>query len=229
MTSIFPGSRNWGSRPTLSFAELLRSGQTSYCLLSNSSSSSIKATWGKPSNLWTPRVYSLRARVPSCIWIRWIQYATHMNNFTSPPKLAMSTAMQNYAPTPSYFTSGQHFLETFTLLPETTRTTNSRWLQSFLSSNSKHNFCYPMANISPSHIQQCLNLTMHISLRHLAAKMLSQFYHNFILLPYFCPYYETCSINVNPLFHAAIKNLHIKPYGIFFLLLHHPPLFYNNT
>ena len=34
----------------------------------------------------------------------------------------------------------------------------------FLSSNNKHDFCYPMANISPSHIQQCLNLTLHFSL-----------------------------------------------------------------
>ena len=142
----------------------------------------------------------------------------------------MSTAMQNSTPTPSYFISGQHFLETFKLLPETTRTTNSRWLQSFLSSNSKHDFCYTMANISPSHVQQCLNLTMHFSLRHLATKMLSQLYHNFILFPYFFPSYETCSININPLFHAAIKNLHIKPYGIIivFLLLH-PPLFSNNN
>ena len=62
---------------------------------------------------------------PSWIWIRWIQYATHRNNFWLPPVLAMSTAMQNSAPTHSYFTSGQHFLETFMLLPETTRTTNS--------------------------------------------------------------------------------------------------------
>ena len=84
--------------------------------------------WGKLSNLWTPCVYSLRPRVPSWIWIRWIQYTTHRNNFTSPPKLAMSTAMQNSAPTLSYSFSGQHFLETFTLLPETTRTTNSWWL-----------------------------------------------------------------------------------------------------
>ena len=74
---------------------------------------------------------SLRPRVPSWIWIRWIQYATQRNNFTSPPKTAMSTSMQNFAPTPSDFPSGQHFLETFTLLPETTRTTNSRWLQRF--------------------------------------------------------------------------------------------------
>ena len=72
---------------------------------------------------------SLRPRVPCWIWIRWILYATHRNNFTSPPKLAMSTAMQNSAPTPSYFISGQHFLETFTLLPKITRTINSWWLQ----------------------------------------------------------------------------------------------------
>ena len=118
---------------------------------------------------------------------------------------------------------------TFTLLPETTRTTNSQWPQSFLSSNSKHDFCYTMANIFSSHIQQCLNLTMHFSLRHLAAKMLPQLYHNFISFPYFFPSYETCSINVTPLFHAAIKNLHIKPNGIFVFLLLHSPLFSNNN
>ena len=49
------------------------------------------------------------------------------------------------------------------------------------------------------HIPQCLNLTMHFSLRHLAAKMLSQLYHNFISFPYFFPSYETYSV-----FHAAI-------------------------
>ena len=77
----------------------------------------------------------------------------------------------------------------------------------------------------PQHFQQCLNLTMHFSLRHLAAKMLSQLYHNLISFPYFFPSYETCSINVNPLFHAASKNLHIKPNDIFVFLLHHPPLY----
>ena len=80
-----------------------------------------------------------------------------------------------------------------------------------------------MANISPSHIQQYLNLTMHFSRRHLAAKMLSQLYHNFISFPYFFPSYETCNINVNSLFHATIKNLHIKANGIFvsFVLQQH--------
>ena len=49
---------------------------------------------------------------------------------------------------------------------------------------------------------------MHFSLRHLAAKMLSQLYNNFISFPYFFPSYETCSINLSPLFHAAIKKYH---------------------
>ena len=44
-----------------------------------------------------------------------------------------------------------------------------------------------------------LNVTLLISLKHLAAKIPSQ------LLNYFLPSYETCSINVNPLIHAAIK------------------------
>ena len=52
---------------------------------------------------------SLRPRVPSWIWIRWIQYATHRKNFTSRPKLAMSTAMQNFASTLSYFFIGNIF------------------------------------------------------------------------------------------------------------------------
>ena len=99
----------------------------------------------------------------------------------------------------------------------------------FLFSNCKHDFCYTLANISPSHIQQCLNLAMHFSLRHLAAKMLSPLHNNFISFPYFFTYYETCSTNVNPLFHAAIKNLHIKANGIFVCLLLYPPLFSNNT
>ena len=134
----------------------------------------------------------------------------------------MSIAMQYFAPTPSYFFTGQHFLETFTLFPEITRTTSSWWLQRFSPQTANTTFATPMANISPSHIQQCLNLTMYFSLRHLAAKMLSPLHNNFILFPYFFPSYDTCSINVNPFFHAAIKNLHIKPYGIFvfFILLY---------
>ena len=79
-------------------------------------SSSITTPWGKPSNLWTSWVYSFKPRVPSWIWIRWIQSATHRNNSKSLSTLAMSTAMQNSAQTPCHFIPGQHFLETFTLL-----------------------------------------------------------------------------------------------------------------
>ena len=115
----------------------------------------------------------------------------------------MSTAIQNSAPISSYFISGQHFLETFTLLPETTRTTNSWVTTTFLSSISKHDFCYTYGDIS----HNALTKRCTFSLRHLAAKMLSQLYNNFISFPYFFPSCETCSINVNPLFHAAIKTI----------------------
>ena len=134
----------------------------------------------------------------------------------------MSTAMQNVAPTPSYFFTGQHFLEIFTLLPETTRTTNSRWLQRFSPQTANTTFATLWRTYLLRTSNQCLDLTMHFSFRHLAAKMLSPLSHYFISFPYFFTYYETCSINVNPLFHAAIKNLHIKANGIFifFILLY---------
>ena len=91
-----------------------------------------------------------------------------------------------------------------------------------LLKQQKHDFCYTMVNISSLHIQQCLNLTMHFLLRHLAAKMLSPLSHNSISFPCFFPSSETRSINVDSLFHAAIKNLPIKANVIFLLL--YPPL-----
>ena len=54
--------------------------------------------------------------------------------------------------------------------------------------------------------------------------LLPQLYHNFISFPCYFPSYETCSINVNSLFHAAVKNLHVKLNGIFVFILLHPPL-----
>ena len=88
-------------------------------------------------------------------------------------------------------------------------------ISTFLPSNSKHDFYYNMANISLSHVHQ--------------RALLSSLHNNFISFPYFFPSYETCSINVNSLFHAAIKNFHIKANGIFVCLLLHPSFFYNNT
>ena len=124
---------------TFSFSELLRSGQTSYCLLFNSTSSIIPP-WGKLSNLWTPFVFSLRPRVPSWIWIRWIQYATHRNSFTSPPKLAMSTEMQYIAPIPSYFISGQHFWRYSRFSPKQPEPQTQGWLQRFCSQTANLTF-----------------------------------------------------------------------------------------
>ena len=125
------------SPPNSLFLRTFQKGQT-YLLSALLISSSITTPWGKPSNLWTSWVYSLRPRVPSWLWIRWIQSASHRNNFTSPPSLSMSTETQNSAQTFSYFIPGQHFLETFTLLSQTTRTTHSWVTTSFLSLTSKH-------------------------------------------------------------------------------------------
>ena len=60
----------------------------------------------------------------------------------SPSTLATSTVTQNSAQTSSHFIPGQHFLETFMLLSPTTMTTHSWTMTTFLSSTSKHDFCY---------------------------------------------------------------------------------------
>ena len=131
------------------------------------------------------------------------KFNTPHTGTTFRPKLAMSTTMHN--------SLRHHLWATFSGDIHASLRNNQNYkltvTSTFLSSNSKHDFCYTMANISPSHVQ-----------RH---KLLSPLHNNFISFPYFFPSYETCSINVNSLFHAAIKNLHIKPNGIFvFLLLH---------
>ena len=91
----FPGSRNWGSCQTQPFS------QNDLVLYSRLPSALQLQQQQHGHNEGTYLIYgslasiSLWPRVPSRKWIRWIQYATHKNNFTSPPKLAMSTAMSN--------------------------------------------------------------------------------------------------------------------------------------
>ena len=102
------------TRQTLSSQNL--SNRTDVLTVRSLHSSSITTPWRKPSNLWPSWVYSLWPKVPSWIWIRCIQSATHRNTFISPLTLAMSTATRNSAQTSSYFIPGQHFLETFMLL-----------------------------------------------------------------------------------------------------------------
>ena len=172
--------------------------------------------WGKPSNLWISWIYFLRPRVPSWIWIRWIQSASH-NNFTSPPKFTMLTAMQNSAQTSRYFIPRQHFLETFTLLSPNEQDHTFMDDDNVLVLNQQTQLLLHLWRLYLTHtFNNALIVTLHISLRHIAAKITSQLHNSFL------PSYETCSINVNPLFHAAIKNLHIKT----FVLL--SPLFSNN-
>ena len=147
----FSGQHQIGEKPPNTFfLKTFQKGQT-YLLSALFISSYITTPWGKPSNLWTSWVYSHRPRVPSWIWIWWIQYATHRNHFKSSPTLAMSIATQNLSQTSSYFIPGQHFLETY-FSPQTTRTTHSLVTTSFLSLTSKHDFCYTSSD--------------HISLTH---------------------------------------------------------------
>ena len=134
-------------------------------------SSSITPPWGKLSNLWNSWVDSLRPRVPSWIWIWWIQYATQRNPFKSPPSLALSTAPQNSAQTPSYFIPVQPFLETFTLLSPNNQdhTSMGDYIIPFLNQQTRHLLHLWRPYLSHT-FNNALTLMMHISLGHLAAK-----------------------------------------------------------
>ena len=67
----------------------------------------------------------------------------------SPPTFAMCTATRDNAQTSSYFIPGQPFLETFMPLSYTTRATHLLVTTSFLSLNSKHDFCYVYSKAFP--------------------------------------------------------------------------------
>ena len=66
----------------------------------------------------------------------------------SPLTFAVSTATHNSAQTSSYFIPGQPFLETF--MPFSYRTTHLWVTTSFLSLNSKHDFCYVYSEAYPA-------------------------------------------------------------------------------
>ena len=112
---FFRAAPNWGKPAKLSLPQNI-SNRIDVLTVHSLHSSSITTPWGKPSNLWTSRVYSLRPRVPSWTWIRCIQSITHRNTFISPPTLTMSIVTRNSAQKSSNFIPGKHFLETFMLL-----------------------------------------------------------------------------------------------------------------
>ena len=177
---IQPGQHQIGESPLNTLFLRTFTNRTDVITVRSPFSSSITTPWGKPSNLWTTWVYSFRPRVLSGLWIRWIQSASHRNNFMSPPKLAMSTATQNSAQTSGHFIPGQHFLETFTLLPPNNQDHTLMDDDNVPILNQQ-----TYSNIFHSHIQQCLNVATHISLRQIAAKIPSQL-HNYFL-PFFLP------------------------------------------
>ena len=152
----------------------------------------------------------LRPRVPRWIWIRYIQYATHRNNFTSPQKwlcrLRCRIPLRHLVlilPLGNIFWRHARFS-----LKQPEPRNHGDFNVYFLKWQTW--LLLHTANIPPSHVQQ--------------HALLSPLSHNFKSFAYFFPYYETCSMNVNSLFHAAIKNLHVKANGIFVFLLLHPPL-----
>ena len=126
----------------------------------------------------------------------------------------MSTAAQNSAQTSSHFIPGQHFLETFTLLSANDQDHTYIDDDNIPVLNQQTRLFLRLWRPYLTHtFNNALTVMLHISLKHLATKIPYQL-HNYYL-PSFLPSDETCSINVNPLFNAAIKNYHIKPYGIF--------------
>ena len=201
-----PGSTNWGNLPNTVFSQ---NSFVQYRHLTVCSSIAAAASHHhKGSRLiyGTLASISLRPRVPSWIWIRGIQYATHRNSFTSPPKLAISDAMQillRHLATSSPL--GNIFWRHSRFSPKQPEPQTHGDYNRFCPQTENTTFATLWRTYLPQHIPQCLKLTMHFSLRNLAAKMLSPLHNNFISFPYFFPSYKTCSINVNPLFHAANK------------------------
>ena len=177
-THFFRAALNWGKPAKLSLPQNFLNWADVIPVRSPFSSSIIPPR-GKPFNLWTLGVNSLRPKVPSWIKIRENQSASHRNTL-SPLQLWLCQLRRKYRSDSHPF----HPLATFsgdihTSLPK--RPGPRPWATTtFLSSTSKYDFYYTMANIYSSHIQQCLNQAMHLSLWHFAAKMPSQLYNNFI-------------------------------------------------
>ena len=186
------------ARQTISSSEPFEQDVPTVCSLH---SSSITTPWGKPSNLWTSWVYSLRPRVPSWTWIGCIQSATHRNTFISPLTLAMSTATRNSAQASSYFIPGQHFLETFMLLSYNNQdhTFMGDYIIPVLNQQTRLLLLLWRPYLTQT-FNNALTVAKHIPLRHLVAKIPSQL-HNYFLpsfrrdFPHKGTFYSGCHWN----------------------------------
>ena len=119
----------------------------------------------------------------------------------SPLTFAMSTAIRNFAQKCSYIIPGQHFLETFMLLSYNNQdhTFMSDYIIPVLNQQTR-----PLLHLWRSYLTQtfdnALTVAMHISLRHLAAKIPSHL-HNYFL-PFFLRDFPQ-----EPFILAAIKTI----------------------
>ena len=174
---FFRAAPNWG-KPAKHFLFLrsFRTGQTSYCPFS-SFCSSITTLWGKPSNLQTSWVYSYWPRVSSWKGVRWIQYTTHRNTI-----IFASNLSYIYLDASSYFIPGQHFLETFALLSPNDQDPTFMDDHNVPVLNQQTRLLLHLWWPYLTHtFNNALTVTLHISLKHLAAKIPSQLRNSFIL------------------------------------------------
>ena len=149
----FSGQHQIGEFPPNSFFLRTFSNRTDILTVRPLHSRNITTPWGKPSNLWTFWVYSLRPRVPSWIWIRCIQSDTHTGKPLSHLQLLLCR-LWHVIPLrhPATSSLGNILWRHWRFSPTTTRTTRSWVTTSFLYLTSKHNLCHIYDD--------------HISLRH---------------------------------------------------------------
>ena len=97
------------------------------------------------------------------------------------PTLAMSIATQNSAQTSSDFIPGQHFLETFTLLSSNDQDHTFMDDENVPVLNQQTRLCLHLWRPYPTHtFNNALIVTLHVSLKHLAAKIPSQLHNYFV-------------------------------------------------
>ena len=161
---------------------LLANSSCSSCSSSSSSSSSCSssmAPWGKQSNSWTPWLFFFDQGFP-------VEYG--LDTFNTPHSETTLHPPQNWlcrlqcrnslrylaiiSPLGNIFWRHVHFS------PKQPEPQNHGDFNVYFLKQRTWLLLHT-ANISPSYVQQCLNITIHLSSRHLAVKILSPLYHYF--------------------------------------------------
>ena len=147
-----------------------------YCLLSNSSS---MASWGKQSNSWTPWLFFFDQGFP-------VEYG--LDTFNTPHTGTTLCHPQNWLcrlrcriplrQLALISPLGNIFWRHACFSPKQPEPQNHGDFNVYFLKQQTWLLLH-MANISPSYVQQCLKITIHLSSRHLATKILSPLYHYF--------------------------------------------------